>query len=527
MISDSAVTLTDPIGFPLRLGAIDIGSNALRFAVADFSAPGDFHLLESRRVPVRLGHAAFQSRRLEPDRVERTIAAMATFRQRLDALDVRHHRAVATSAVRESENGSELVERIRAETGIEVEPITGAEEGRLVWRAILARVPLRGQRWLLADLGGGSLELSLAESEVLRWTESLPLGTVRLLEELGGDSEGASDTLRPLIEAYVTSAVTPLPPEASVEALIATGGNADILADLSTVPPDALGVRRLTTAGLRELIDRIAALSFRERIERLNLREDRADVILPAAIVYEQVARIADTDTIVVPGVGLKEGVLLDLMDDLRSHASRETRLSGELEAAAVALGRRHLFDEAHARQVTRLTLRLYDALHPLHELSEVDRRILMAAAILHDVGKFVSTRKHHKHSRYLIRHAELPGLSRVEVNLAALVARYHRGSRPKKSQKGYGSLETGDRKRVKKLAALLRVGDALDRDHTQEVREMTVVCNDEEVALHLLSDGDALLGSWSLDRKGKLFERVFGRRLHSVRADPPTAAPR
>lgn len=511
-----------PIEFPLRLAAIDIGSNALRFSIAEFTGAEAFVLLESRRVPVRLGHAAFRSRHIDPERIEQAVEAVATFRERMDAVGVRHYRAVATSAVRESENGSELIERVRAETGLEVEPITGAEEGRLVWRAIRARLPLAGRRWLLADLGGGSLELSFAESHSRRWTESLPLGAVRLLEELGaeGNRTPPFEKLRPLIEAYAGAAIGTLPHGARVEALIATGGNADVLAELAAAPPDASGVRRLTRSRLVEMIDQLAPLSYEERMARFNLREDRADVILPAAIVYERLALIAGTETIVVPGVGLKEGVMLDLLDELRSHSSRQAALTHELEESAIALGRRHQFDEAHGRQVARLALRLYDCLQSLHGLDEADRRILLAAAILHDIGKFVTNRKHHKHSRYLIRHAELPGLSRADIKLAALVARYHRGSGPKRSHKEYGGLSDQDRRRVRTLAALLRVGDALDREHRQEVQEMTVRSEDDAVHLHVVTAGETPLDLWALRKKGKLFERVFGRRLQVARME-------
>ena len=156
-----------------------------------------------------------------------------------------------------------------------------------------------------------------------------------------------------------------------------------------------------------------------------------------------------------------------------------------EVEEGALELGRRQGFDEAHARQVTRLALQLFDALGPLHALEAADRRILLAAGLLHDVGKAVAHRRHHRHSRYLIRHADPPGLTRHEVELVSLVARYHRASRPKRSHDRYGQLAGSDRKRVQKLAALLRVGDALDADHRQHVQTMSVDISDEEIVLH------------------------------------------
>ena len=172
---ESNVERRNPVEFPLRVAAVDMGSNALRFVAAEVSAPDEYRVLESVRVPVRLGHSAFLTQYLDADLINRAVEALKAFRRRMDDLGVEQHRAVATSAVRESRNGRELTERIWDEAEIRVEPITGAEEGRLIWRAIGSRVPLEGRRWILADLGGGSVEVSLTSSRRLAWTESLTL----------------------------------------------------------------------------------------------------------------------------------------------------------------------------------------------------------------------------------------------------------------------------------------------------------------------------------------------------------------
>ncbi|HEX6068190.1 MAG TPA: Ppx/GppA phosphatase family protein [Longimicrobiaceae bacterium] len=504
------------VEFPLRVAAIDMGSNALRFLAAEFDSPSEFRVLESERVPVRLGHSAFLTHYLDPDLIEQAVQALKDFRKRMDELEVREHRAVATSAVRESRNGHELTARIREEAQIHVEPITGLEEGRLVWRAIGHRVDLRGRGWILADLGGGSVEVSHAESDALVWTESLPLGTVRLLEELDCDPEAPAETLRQLLEGYAAALSAPLRSTPRVDAMIATGGNAEALADLAGAVPDPHGVQRLTREELRAMVERLASLTYRERIEKLNLREDRADVILPAAIVYERLAALAGTESIVVPAVGLKEGVLLDLVDDLVAHRTYEERQRREVEAGALEVGRRYEFDEPHARQVCRLALRLFDELRELHGLGEEERRILLAAGLLHDIGQYVSYHQHHKHSRYLILHSQPRGLTPWETELVALIARYHRRARPKESHEGFGELAASDRPRVEKLAALLRVADVLDRDHEQRVGDVEVEREDGRVILWLSGNGDPLPDKESFRSKRKLFQRVFETRVRA-----------
>lgn len=503
-----------PIEFPLHVAAIDVGSNAIRFIAAEFSEPTVYRTLESERVPVRLGHTAFMTRYLEPGLIDRAAEAIAGFRRRMDAMGIAPYRAVATSAVRESQNGREMVERVWDNAEIRIEPITGTEEGRLVWGAIRSRIPLEGRRWILADLGGGSVEVSLADSEELIWTESLPLGTVRLLEELGYDPDAPTGPLRRLLEEYTAALRAPVREAGEVQAMIATGGNAEALADLAGAPADAQGVRRMSRDDLHAIVERLAALTFRERIDTLGLREDRADVILPAAIVYDRLAALSRTDTILVPGVGLKEGVLLDLVEDLVSHQSYEERHTRVVEEGALAVGRRYDFDEPHARHVTRLALQLFDELQSLHELGEEDRRILRAAGLLHDIGQHISYQGHHKHSRYLILNSEPRGLSPREIELVALVARYHRRAEPKASHEGYESLKSGERRRVDRLSALLRLADALDREHEQQVEEMQMDLDDDRLTLRLRGHGDMLLEQWSVSKKGRLFEKVFERRL-------------
>ena len=242
----------------------------------------------------------------------------------------------------------------------------------------------------------------------------------------------------------------------------------------------------------------------------MGLREDRADVILPAAIVYDRVAELAGAERIFVPGVGVKEGVLLDLVDERTSEEGlgRRDRIAKE---GALTLGRRYLFDEAHARHVARLARSLFTQLEGLHGLEADDLRILLAGALLHDIGQHISYHKHHKHSQYLILHSEIPGISPSELPLVALVARYHRRADPKPTHDLYRDLSEEDRERVRRLAALLRVADSLDREHLQRVREVTAVVEDGRVDFVLEGEGPLLLEQWALRQKGRLFDRVFG----------------
>jgi exopolyphosphatase/guanosine-5'-triphosphate,3'-diphosphate pyrophosphatase len=500
--------------FPLRAACVDMGSNAIRFFAAEFGSPPRSTVLDDERLPVRLGAGVFLSGRLDAAAMEEALASLAGLPARLQALKIDLFRMVATSAVREAVNGKAFLERVERTTGLRGETISGYEEARLIHRAVRGRVPMGRRPWLMVDVGGGSVEVTLADTEGLVWSESHTMGAVRLLEELAGGRQEPGH-LRRLLEEYVATLNLPAVLGRQRPAgLIATGGNIDALALLAGALPPNGGPGRLPRADLRKLIGTLSRLSHARRVRDLGLRPDRADVILPAALVYDRAAELAGAREIWVPRAGLKEGLLLDLVEDAATHRDHVARQDRQTRAGALALGRRYRFDEAHAEQVASLALSLFDQLRPLHGLGETDRRLLTAAALLHDIGSHVSYRKHHKHSLYLIAQSELPGFSAEQMLLTANIARYHRKAEPGPTHPDFADLPRGDQRRVRKLAALLRVADALDREHLQAVRGIRARGAGRTVRLRVDGTGDRVLERWALRRKAGLFERTYGREL-------------
>lgn len=317
--------------FPLRVAAVDVGSNAIRFAAAEFRDSGRYRELDYQRVALRLGRHAFRTGRLPEDAVAGVVEAMLTFRRSLDDLGVGTYRAVATSAVRESRNGGEVVERVRRESGLHLETITGDEEARLVWVAVRRRLDLDGRLWLLVDLGGGSLEISLMDGAGIEWSQSHPLGTVRLLEAVRGATDPAA-ALDALMDGSVGTLRVPRIGDGGAVGLVATGGNIETLAGIARAGRNGGGTRVLPAAALQQVTTRLASLTVAGRVRELGLRPDRADVILPAAMLYERVARRAGADRILVPRVGVREGVLLDLVERATNGRGRAETAQREVE---------------------------------------------------------------------------------------------------------------------------------------------------------------------------------------------------
>lgn len=495
----------------LRAGAVDVGSNAIRFLAAGL-VDGVLGPLEARRAPVRLGHEVFLTGRLTESSMEAAVEVLAGFAELAQELDLDRVRAVATSAVREAVNGRDLVEAVRKRCGLELETISGAEEARLVHLAVRERVPLGDDRWMLADLGGGSVEVSLVDASGTLWSESHTIGSVRLLEELSQAGTEPGRYAR-LLEEYVSVLRLPISATRDIAGFIATGGNVESLARLA-VPTEPGAVAHVPLERLRAVIATLGRLSFRQRVEELGLREDRADVILPAAMVYERLAALSGADTLIVPFVGLKEGIVLDLaLRPGRGNGGGDTDDKAPLEAA-LTLGRRYMFDEDHGVQVARMAASLFDQLQPLHGMGPGDRRLLVTAALLHDVGQFISYKRHHKHSLYLLANSELPGFSPQEMLVMANLARYHRKRHPHPDHVEYAALPPADRDRVRRLAAILRLADAMDREHTQRVHFVTVRLRDNGVELTINGEGDLLLEKWALKKKSWLFAEVYDRRV-------------
>jgi len=499
------------LGFPLRVACVDIGSNAIRAQVAEFDSTVNYRLVMEERYRVRLGHGVFLHGKLDERAVEAAIEAMKSVRAAIDRLSPVKYRAVATSAVREASNGQLFMDRVRNEAGIGLEIITGSEEARLVHLAVKKRISLINRQWILVDLGGGSVEVSLVDDSGILWSESHIMGSVRLLEELSISAEEPG-RFQKLLEDYISTLKIPSVARYNKPAgMIGTGGNIEELARLAGSRPDRDGVSAMSPSDLRAVIGTLSRMPFKQRVESLGLKEDRADVILPAGMVYDRIAGLIEAKIILVPHVGVKEGILYDLVEELTTHDAREQRQEDQTLSGAVNLGRRYFFDEQHSVHVARLAVSLFDQLRELHGLGENEKKYLLAAGVLHDVGTYISYKKHHKHSLYVIFNSELPGFSEHEMLITANIARYHRKSEPKSVHELYQALTRAEQEAVVKLAALLRVADALDREHTQNVHNVSALVDRQYLALELHGVGEMRLERWALRKKDQLFSRAFG----------------
>jgi exopolyphosphatase/guanosine-5'-triphosphate,3'-diphosphate pyrophosphatase len=494
---------------PPRLAAIDVGSNAMRMQVAELLPGFVLKPIKSIRSPVRLGRDVFANQAISEASMKKALTALRSFSEWMEKLEVSQYTAVATSAAREAANGKHFLDTVRKESGIDLQLLAGEEEARVVYLAVQRRLPLGDRTVLVVDIGGGSVELILGQHGRVQALESMKMGTVRMLQRLGGQSQDFARRAREYVES-TRSWVDYWLQQQKVEVFVATGGNAEELGDLAQRLFHKPGNDQVTQSELDHITGLLESMSLEDRQKKLGLRPDRADVLLPALLVLQSLMRHLQMEVLVIPHVGLKDG----LLEDLRFQAlgqrpdglDREQVLSSVLQ-----LGRKYDFDEAHARKVTELSLQLFDPLQPIHKLNPSHRLLLEAAAWLHDIGKFINFSAHHKHSHYIIMSSPLVGLTTAQRHLVAAIARYHRKAEPGPQHDYFRNFGFEERNLVTRLSAMLRLAEALDAEHGGMVSQILVRLNKQKVHLTLLGETDLLLERWAAATKLAPFEKALG----------------
>jgi exopolyphosphatase/guanosine-5'-triphosphate,3'-diphosphate pyrophosphatase len=440
------------------------------------------------------------------------LEAFRRFREQLSKYSVTRFKAVATSALREAENGESLVNQVAKRHRIDISIIGPEEEARLVHLAVKEHFQLNGKMALLVDIGGGSVEISLGNRSGIISTQSYAMGSVRLLRIL--DQRRLNGTrFNQLVNRYVDVTNRRLKKELGgqkIKVCIGTGGSIESIGEIRRELFNKRSSTRMTSTELATVTRKLQGLSIEERVNRFGLRPDRADVISPAAVVLQKILRQAGVREILIPGVGVKDGLLAEIVWEIvyrGKHLDRD-----QVIGSAFQLGRKYAFDEQHGVAVTRLALQIFDQTRSIHGLNGESRILLEVAALLHDVGQYVGVSNHHKHSYYLLQAGPIIGLSPAQTEIAANIARYHRKSTPRLEHVPYRMLSPKQRKQVSTLAAILRVADAIDRQHADCVQTVNLTFKRQSVIFRLHGKGDLVMAKWALAKRSDLFEEIFGK---------------
>jgi exopolyphosphatase / guanosine-5'-triphosphate,3'-diphosphate pyrophosphatase len=501
----------------VKIAALDVGTNSIHLLIARVAADGQVEPLDRAKEMVRLGDSAFKGV-IAPDAFARATECIRRYRAQSERAGVDAIIAVATSAVREAENGGDFVRVVRDETGIELTVIRGEQEARLIYLGARAALNLAGKKALIVDIGGGSVELIVGDARESHYTTSLKLGVLRLLDLFPlSDPITADQRVRLAEQLHRTLE----PPTVAIrkigfDLVAMTSGTvravADLITSASTEKP-----RKVAFKDVFALEERLCPMTAAERSRVPGLDARRVDSIIPGVILVRSLLEVVHADEYVLCEAALREGLVADYAARNGPGIQLIDEYPDLRRRSVVRLMRRCNSNQAHAEHVARLALDLFRGLRPLHGLANADGELLEFAALLHDIGFHIAASKHHKHGAYLIQNADLQGFDAGEIQLLAQSVRYHRKATPKDAHEDFAALSAAAQQKVRVMAALLRLADGLDRGYAQLVRSVRCRISDKSVEVTLSAASDAELELWGSRRKKDLAEEVFDRKFKFV----------
>lgn len=520
------VVLTDVQGKPLRgrfrkprlLAAIDVGSTAVRMEVAQLKPDGSLQPVDQLVHPIAIGTDTFREGYIAASTAKALTEVLTRFARVLKEYGISECHTVATSALREATNRDVLVDRIHHDSGLSVRILDAAEESRLTYQMLLPFLRQNGldaeDHALVLDLGGGSTEIMVLEGLRVQISGARRFGTSRLILNASRDDETDSRILLDsMISSFVSSAEELYREIPVRECLVINTTLAGLFSrdeQAETIP----GGLRLPLQPVWQAIEDVTSLPRASLAERFGLGPSETELLLPTFLVLSEFLRTIPVSRLFLPRLDFLTGVLIDAslnhfgvdpLDTFRDH----------ILSATLSLAERYNVHGAHALQVRRLSRQLFDVLAGYLGLTTKDRLYLEVAALLHDIGRFINDCDHHKHGAYIVQHSELLGFSEEEHQIIALIVRYHRKGRPRLTHGDFARLTTTQRLQVSKLAALLRIADALDRDHEERVRQLHVEIGEAELNLGAEATGDLSIEKAALRSKGAYFEELTGLTLN------------
>lgn len=497
-----------------RIAAIDVGSNSVRLLVAEYDPASGLAIIDELKDQPRLAAGLARTGCLEEAAMERAIQTLGRMREVCQRRGVRRIAAVATAAVREAENGPWFVRRVRQELDIPLRIIDAETEAALSYRSVAHHFALAGDRTLVADIGGGSLELIGAVDGLVELTLSLPLGAVRMTELYlpGGRSvQRELAALRKHVRKQLKRGLSSR--EWAAATVIGSGGTFTTLGRISRArrgapPAESVHGTSVDTAEVERLLDWLASRTPEQRRQVPGLNPERADIILAGLAVTAELLDWVRTRSIRVSAFGLREGLLLDMAGAEEPVVRDPLRLFREFAERCQS-------DRPHVEHVRRLALQLFEQLGEVLGCGPEEQLLLEAAGLLHDVGQLVSYPKHHKHSYSLITHAERLGLAPRDREIVALVSRYHRRTGPRRRHPELAALPQKDQDIVRRLSAILRVADGLDRGHSAAVESVTARLDPKVLTLTVTPGkpaADLGLECWGASRKADVLAKLLQR---------------
>jgi len=509
--------------------AVDIGSNSCRLKIASVQMHRLKTLHEDREV-TRLGESVFQTGSISPEAMAGTIRALKRFYKAVQLHAADKIRVVATSAMRDARNAEAFTEWVKSATGWDVEVISGLEEGRLIHLGVVTHEPGAKGKCLLIDLGGGSCEVTVSDGARIKSMVSMPLGAVRLQQEfLPTDPPAKEDVarLRQFIDRELKQGEKKLG-QSRVSLVIATSGTAAALAEASVAIAKKLLVKKSApkkfvrlkphealTADVRALADKLLKMNNAQRAAVPGIGPRRSEIIIGGALVYACLLERMGLKGFRYSPLGLRDGILAQMLAETDLRTSVHQKIENERWTGVLEVCRRYGVQLKAVEPVRTHVVQLFDSLARVHELPEEYKLWLEAAAMMHDVGKFMNHQGHYRHTQYIIANSEIFGFSPEQRAIVSAIARYLGKTRPDATDRPMRTIPAQEHEYVRRAVVLLRLAVALNQDRASAVVRMQVHVYPKRVLLELVPGrGGAELEAWSLRKEADYFLEVFRREL-------------
>lgn len=478
-----------------------------------------FEVIGREKEMTRLGDGTLASGYLSDQVMDRGLAAIKKFYHLAQSKNIQKIFAVATSAVREAENGGDFVQKIQKETSMKVRVITGEEEGRLIYLGVKHSLDLPPGKTLIIDIGGGSIEVMVVTPEKILFLKSLKLGVARL-KDLFLKKNSSKEIKR--LEEYVQKSMKSVVEEVKAigfDAAIGTSGTFNTLSAMAVgikeKPSEIQAINpKLEEEDVKFLFREITQRSMEERVKMKGLDEKRADLIVSGVAIVSTLMKSLEVKEFIICDKAIRDGMIYDYIAQNQRKIKSESEIPDLRRRNVIRLALKCNYDQKHAQHVAELALQLFDQTRHLHDMGEAEREILEYSSLLHDIGYHIGYDKHHRHAYYLIKNVSMNGFSQEEIEMMALVARYHRRSNPKKSHGEFSSLPKAKQNKVKWLAALARVADAMDRSHFAVVDELKIKIEKKRLVISLRAHSDPEYEVWDAKRKCDLLAQLSHREI-------------
>lgn len=492
------------------VAVIDIASNELRLKIAERNK-GDMKILESLNYPISLGRDTFHDGKISFEKVDKTCTTIKNFLTVTTEYGVNEIKTIATTAVRESKNKDYILDQIKIKTGLSVNVIDDSQEKIYINKFSLSVLQKEyKQSALMVHIGSGNIGISVIQEAHIVSTQNIRIGSLRLselFENILDYSQQYSLVVEEYLQTFIESIETIIPK--NIKYFVTTGNEIEMISDLcgSEKHENYMIIYKNDFSKLYKDIKN--KLSEKIAVD-YNITVDKADVLLPALIIYNKMFKYTKADQILCPQISLSDALIYEMLfPDKNGKLTKEFDISTILSANSIAS--RFNLEPVCYEKVERFSTKIFDKLKKIHGLGSRERLLLRISSILQNVGKFVNVKGHYIHSYNIIKGLDIVGLNEYETDVVATVCLYHSRITPKLSDENYAKLSQKERVLVSKLSAILRLADSLTRSNASKFDDIEVKLSEEGLIIFIETYKNTELEEWTFRNKSTLFEEVFG----------------